>query len=100
MSNRKIRIAAIGAALIGTIPIGVALAQPADAAVGCATRAEFRKVHVGQSVKTTQHIIGGKGRQTIGGSFLSQRQWKVCGSPFSWVTLTYVNGRLDNKIML
>ncbi len=82
-------------------PLAVA-AGPAEAATNtpCATRAEFKRIHVGQTVPTTQRIIGSKGRVTIAGSFMSQRQWKVCGSPYSYVTLTYVNRRLDNKIML
>ena len=89
------------ATLFIAAPLVVA-AAPAEAATNtsCATRAEFRRIHVGQSVRTTQAIIGSRGRVSIAGSFMSQRQWKVCGSPYSWVTLTYVHGRLDNKILI
>lgn len=82
-------------------PLAVA-AAPAEAATNtsCATRAEFRRIHVGQNVRTTQSIIGSRGRLTMAGSYMSQRQWRVCGSPYSYVTLTYVSGRLNNKIML
>jgi hypothetical protein len=97
---KKVALAAVATAAIAA-PLAVT-AAPAHAAVnpGCATRAEFSRIHHGQTVRTTQRIIGSKGRVSMAGSFLSQRQWHVCGSSFSWVTLTYLNGRLDNKIML
>jgi hypothetical protein len=93
------------AGFLATLSISVPVtfvAAPAEAAANtsCATRAEFRQIRLGQTVRTTQRIIGSRGRVTIAGSFMSQRQWKVCGSVFSHVTLTYVNGRLDNKIFL
>jgi len=72
----------------------------AAAPAACATRAEFGRIRVGMPVRTTQQIIGGPGKVSMAGSFMSQRQWRVCGSPYSWVTLTYLQGRLDNKILL
>jgi hypothetical protein len=66
----------------------------------CASRAEFSRIRVGMPVRTTQSIIGSPGQVSMAGSFMSQRQWRVCGSPYSWVTLTYTQGRLDNKILL
>ena len=60
---------------------------------------EFRQIHRGMTVRRTQNIIGSRGRVTIAGSWLSQRQWNVCNSRWGVVTLTYANGRLDNKIM-
>jgi hypothetical protein len=66
----------------------------------CASRAEFSRIRTGMPVRTTQAIIGSPGQVSMAGSFMSQRQWRVCGSPYSWVTLTYMQGRLDNKILL
>jgi hypothetical protein len=101
---KRIKQIAVATAAAATLGTGLAVVSaPAANAAGnppCATRAEFRKIHVGQSVARTQHIIGSKGRVTMAGSWLSQRQWHVCGSSFGWVTLTYTSGRLDNKIML
>jgi hypothetical protein len=87
------------ATLFVAAPLAV-IAAPAEANTPCASRAEFRQIHVGQTVRKTQAIIGSRGKVTVAGSFLSQRQWRVCGSSYSWVTLTYVQGRLDNKILL
>jgi len=94
-------IATVVAAVAVAAPLAVVAATPAQAASnpGCATRAEFRRIHPGQTVRTTQNIVGSKGRVTMAGSFISQRQWKVCRSAWGSLTLTYVQGRLDNKIM-
>jgi hypothetical protein len=76
-------------------------ARSAQAAPACATRAEFNRIRVGMTVPTTIRIVGGPGKVTMAGSFMSQRQWKACpGSGTYWLTLTYLNGRLDNKILL
>jgi len=99
---RKIAIEVVALAAIAA-PLAL-VATPAEAASSavpaCATRAEFNRVRVGMPVSRTQAIIGGPGRVTIAGSFMSQRQWKVCGSAWSYVTLTFLQGRLDNKILL
>jgi hypothetical protein len=100
--KRKIALALAGLTTLGTVGVGtVALTAPAEAAgnPSCATRAEFRQIHRGMTVRRTQNIIGSRGRVTIAGSWLSQRQWNVCNSRWGVVTLTYANGRLDNKIM-
>jgi hypothetical protein len=65
----------------------------------CATRAEFNRIHPGQTVRTTQRIIGSRGKVTMAGSLISQRQWAVCGQPYNVLTVTYLQGRVDNKIM-
>jgi hypothetical protein len=83
-----------------TAPAEAATTSASASASTCATRAGFSRVRVGQSVATTQAILGSKGKVSMAGSFMSQRQWRVCGSAYSWVTLTYVQGRLDNKILL
>lgn len=95
-------IAASAAAVAIAAPLGVVVsAAPAQANTPCATRTEFNHVRVGQSVLTTQQIIGGPGKVTMAGTLLSQRQWRACsGSGAYWVTITYVHGRVDNKIML
>jgi hypothetical protein len=84
-------------------PLAV-VAAPAEAAAynpPCASRAEFNRIRPGMTVPTTLAIVGGPGKITMGGSFMSQRQWKACpGSGAYWLTLTYVQGRLDNKILL
>lgn len=81
--------------------LAVATSTAAEANTPCATRAEFRQIHRGMTVHRTQQIIGSRGRVTMAGSWLSQRQWHACsGSGAYWVTLTYASGRLDNKIML
>lgn len=97
---KKIIATAVAAVAVAA-PLAVVAATPAEAASNpsCATRAEFRRIHPGQTVRTTQNIVGSKGRVTMAGTFMSQRQWKVCGSPWGSLTLTYVQGRLDNKIM-
>lgn len=97
---KKIILAATALAAVAA-PLAVSVA-PAQAATNppCATRAEFSRLRVGMTVPTTQHIIGSPGRVTMAGSLMSQRQWHVCGSAYSWVTLTYLHGRLDNKILL
>lgn len=93
----------VTAAALAAVATPLAVTAPAHAASNpaCASRTEFGRIHVGQSVRTTQQIIGSNGRLTMGGSFMSQRQWRACsGSGSFWVTLTYLNGRLNNKIML
>jgi hypothetical protein len=99
-----IRKALISAAALAAVATPLALAAtPAEAAAAnpsCASRAEFSRIRVGMPVRTTQTIIGSPGQVSMAGSFMSQRQWRVCGSPYSWVTLTYMQGRLDNKILL
>jgi len=98
----KYRIIAASAALAVVPVAGAVVAQPAQAAYNppCASRAEYRAIHPGMTVARTQQIIGSKGRLSMGGTYMSQRQWHVCGSAFSWVTLTYLSGRLNNKVLI
>jgi hypothetical protein len=98
---RKFLITLTALAAVAT-PLALT-ATPAEAAAvnpPCASRAEFNRIRVGMPVRTTQSIIGSPGKVSMAGSFFSQRQWRVCGSAYSWVTLTYMNGRLDNKILI
>jgi hypothetical protein len=100
---KRLIIAAVAAAAVAAPVAAVAVPGAANAAYNppCASRAEFGRIHVGQSVRTTQSIIGSAGHVTIAGSWMSQRQWHACSYTGAyWVTITYLSGRVNNKIML
>jgi hypothetical protein len=76
-------VGAVG--LIGTAP---ALADTP----GCVTKAEFRKVHKGDSMRRVHRIFDTKGKQTAyssGGGYAFQiRDYRGCPQ-YSWVSISY-----------
>lgn len=97
---KKIITTVVAAAAFAT-PAFVA-AQPAQAATNppCATRAEFNRIHVGQSLGTVAAIVGGPGKVTLASSYLTIRQWGVCGSPFGIMSLGFTNRRVQSKTFI
>lgn len=101
--NTTLRRSAVAASALVAVAAPLAVTSTASAHTNppCASRGEFNRIKVGMAVATTQRIVGSPGKVTMAGHFLSQRQWRACPSSGSyWLTLTYINGRLDNKIML
>lgn len=60
MIRRTAAVAALAVAL--AVPVTVAPAPPAEAARTCATKADFRKVHKGQTQKRVRKILHQRGR--------------------------------------
>lgn len=89
--------AAVVAIVATVVMIGGALAwpAPADAAgtPGCATRAEFSRLHRGMSPFKVQQIIGASGKvqtddRSPGYRYLS-KTYRVCGSRYGSVLVAF-----------
>jgi hypothetical protein len=55
-----------------------ALSAPAEAASGCATRAEFKKVKMGMGLKKVRHIFGSQGHELFNDNGESGYYWNTC----------------------
>ena len=85
----------IGAALAATVTgAAVVAAAPAEAAnPACMTRAEFSRIHHGQTQGAVRAIVGSSGRVTYtdasdGYRFVS-RSWAVCGSRYGFASVDF-----------
>jgi len=92
----KKMIAAVVSAVVVSGGIAVT-AAPAEANSPCMSRPEYRKIHVGQSVRTVQRIVGSKGRVSMSSAYLVIRQWKTCSNPYGVGTVGFVNKRVQSK---
>lgn len=83
---------------------GVALAPAANAAnpanPGCATRAEFQRIHTGQSLDTVARIVGSRGKVNMASPYLTIRQWKTCPNPYGNMTIGFSGGRVQSKLFI
>lgn len=96
------RLALAATALVAVAaPIAV-VAAPASAAYNppCATRAEFRAIHTGQSLTKVASIVGSRGRVSMSSPYVVIRQWKTCGNPYGNMTIGFSGGRVQSKIFI
>jgi len=90
---KAIVLAVLAAAVL--IVGALAWPHPAEAAgnTACMTRAEFGRVHHGQTQERVRAIVGSSGRVTLvdaspGYRFVA-RQWKVCGSRYGFAVVDF-----------
>ena len=95
---KKIILAATAvAAVAAPVALSVAPANAATRNAPCMSRAEFRHIHIGQSVTTVQHIVGSKGRVSLASSFLTIRQWDTCSNQFGVATIGFTHKHVQSK---
>ena len=66
------------------------------AAVGCVTKAEYRKITKGMTIAKVRRVTGTNGKQVSryplpGGSFVVGRSYKVCTSKRGGVGISFTN---------
>jgi hypothetical protein len=98
---RKALIAAATGLAI-TIPTSIALAPAADAASstsGCVTRAEYRKVKNGMTVKKVKRVYGTNGHLSMSSGSFKIRDYKTC-SKWHVTNVSFTNGRVTGKLYI
>lgn len=87
--TRRWAATVVVAALVACLVSLCSWARPAEAAQGCATRAEWHRVHQGQTVRKVRHLVGARGRLAVttwGPGYAAARTgvltFRVCGSTY------------------
>jgi hypothetical protein len=86
--------------LVATVTFAAPLAlvaTPAEAAnAPCMTRAEFRKIHKGMTVRQVKRIVGSAGRITLSSPPMVIRDHKTC-TAFHVANVGYWSGKVQSK---
>ena len=100
----KMTVLAAAAVLAVAAPVALT-AAPANAATKahhnppCLTRAEFNRIHQGQSLPTVAKIVGSKGRVSLGSSFMTIREFTTC-TAFHVSNVSFQHGRVVSKLYI
>ncbi len=94
--KRIITSIAIAAAMIGAVGF---TASPAQAAGGCITRTEFKRIHNGQTLTQVKRIVGYGGTVSLSSPPIVIRDFRTCTS-YHVSNVTFWGGRVDGKLYI